>query len=244
MSDQVSVVEASEEAKVPRTTIYRWVRSKAIRSHRNGEMLTVSLADVKRVAAARLAGPVPEISGTPTGRTDGQTDSEKMEQAANRQPPPPLQGAAGTKAASLLNGEEQSFALARFQEGKDPISTAIEMKIDLSRILDLHAQWERALEKTQPREDRVTKLAQFVRDLEDHRIDPMSMLLDKLEQGQFELARQVAQLSERLGAVPAPTHRDDFACPYGHTTYYGILLRCTVPGCGGERVWGFHPPRR
>ncbi len=92
MSDTnfVTVHEAAAETKVPRTTVYRWIASKAVSSHRNGKMVLVALEDVRRAAAARCTPDVPEITGTPPGNG---TDGGNVGQPMNRQPQMPGAGA-------------------------------------------------------------------------------------------------------------------------------------------------------
>ncbi|SRR5216684_2334298 len=241
MSDAkfVTVAEAAALRKTPKTTIYRWIASKAVASQRNGQMMLVSLADVSRAAAARRAGGFPEI---PEKVTEKVIDNEKVGTGTEQQPAEPaaIKGAPGAKA---LDGETAAILLKRFEAGATPVQVAIENRITLDRVMALHAEWKRAREETEPPAnplaERVSRLEALFRTIEDEKIDPMMAVLDRLERGQFALAEKVA----RLDAVPGPTHRDDFKCGHcGAVGFYGVPVRCTY--CGREQVWGFHPQQR
>jgi len=204
MSDAkfVTVAEAAAQAgipPIPRTTIYRWIASKAVRSQRNGQMMLVSLDDVRRVAAARRAGGFPEIPGNLIDKTldNGKVEQQPLEPAA-------IKGAPATKA---LDGETQAVVLRKFVEGQDPVSIAIEMKLLLPQVMALHAEWKRACEESGASAnplaelaERVVRLEARINKMEEEKIDPACGAVDTLELRQSALAKNV----ERLDSVPQP----------------------------------------
>src|SRR5258708_22839011 len=125
MSDAkfVTVAEAAARKKTSRTTIYRWIASKAVASQRNGQMMLVSLADVSRVAAARRAGGFPEVPGNLIDKTldNGKVEQQPLEPAA-------IKGAAGAKG---LDGELSAILLKRFEEGATPIAVPLQTQLPL-----------------------------------------------------------------------------------------------------------------
>jgi hypothetical protein len=141
-------------------------------------------------------------------------------------------------AARALDGDLAAEILKRFENAATPIEVAIETKVLLPRVLELHADWRRAREECSPGpsiKDLVTQLESRLATLEIDRVDPIASLLREIDQ-------RLVTLKTRLDLIPAPAHRADLTCSCGATGYYGLPYECTC--CGRPiAVLGFQPQR-
>src|SRR5712664_4444998 len=120
MSDSprfVSVAESAAEAKVPTSSVYRWIKAKAVPSQRSNGLLLVDATAVNRFAAARRPG---GFIGIPETSSETSSDNGKvgMEQPTANRPPPP--GPSAPAPNRPLDPEMEASILRRYQSGESP----------------------------------------------------------------------------------------------------------------------------
>jgi hypothetical protein len=209
------VPDAGLEAGVPERTLYRWIRQKRLATRQEGGITLVEVEALKTLAAQRDATKGPATAGS--GAMNGS-------------------GSAGLRDP----GEVAAEVFARFEDGTSPIDVVQEMTLPPERVAALHRSWlglkdaQRTGPSTAERLAKVEEDLKALRDLID--VGTSHGFIASEVEG---LQLQVAQIEQRLAALPVPS-RDAFSCGYcGAKGWVAAHVRCTV--CGSDSRIGFHP---